>query len=433
MNKEFVICNMAPYYPTFATPAWTLDSVQHPSWKPFYYLFMEKPLTEMGIDNSIKYFKDIDKSKTWFIPLNVNQGSWDWVEEDLWTGFPEELLNELINGNAYLLMNNENEYDTLYVINVFYKMYYKNPKVPINKLIFLTPAADGEKIYKKFVSDQKLENVFKILYAPHIDFTFNEKIVRETEYVDTTNKGKKYLCLNRAFRLHRPALVSLLAAENILDRGYVSLGVVDSEEQKMQQNGGNWKSYLNNLFLNLPWENIPEHFKIKQTLRLGVPSIAEKIPMCLDKTEFVTNYAQWDTMPVELIKDSYFSVVTSTHFFKWQEPSPGWNEKEWKPILAKHPFIIAGRPHMLKHMRRFGILTFDRWFDESYDDIEDDWTRMSAITKEMRRLSMLSNDEWDRMKQEMATVLEYNRNVIIDKRWELLFYASDLKKLITYL
>ena len=90
MNKEFVICNMAPYYPTFTTPAWTLDSVEHPSWKPFYYLFMEKPLIEMGIDNSIKHFEDIDRSKPWFIPLNVNHGSWDWIDEDLWTGFPEE-------------------------------------------------------------------------------------------------------------------------------------------------------------------------------------------------------------------------------------------------------------------------------------------------------------------------------------------------------
>jgi len=435
MNKEFVFLNVKPYLDLVSREAWCLDSVQQPESAPYYYLFMKKPLTDAGIDHSIKMFDDIDKSKPWFIPFTVTQGSWDWTEHDLWDTLPDILLNELIHGNAYLLMNNENEYDTRYVFSVFYKMYRKNSIVPIHKLVLLTPASSGQSIYEIYVKENNIpeEMKVKVLYSPHIDFTFNNGILIRTDaMVETTNKSKKFICLNRAFRWHRPCLVALLASDGLLEKGYVSLGKSQREDREVELLGS-WKTFLNKSFSVLPEVCSPKRFALARKLFKGAELIADRMPLTVDKDEFLTNYADFNYTPTEYIQDSYFSVVTSTHFFKWQEESSGWNEKEWKPVLARHPFIIINRPHTLKYMRRLGILTFSKWIDESYDDIEDDWDRLEAIVKEIKRLSEIDNKTWDKMRQEMMHILEYNRNIIINKRWENIFYASDLKELLKYI
>jgi hypothetical protein len=396
---------------------------------------MKKPLTDAGINHSVRMFDDIDKSKPWFIPFSINQGGWDWTTHDLWDTVPEILLNELIHGNAYLLMNNENEYDTRYVFKVFYKMYKKNTVIPIHKLILLTPASTGQMIYKTYVKENNIPEEMRIsvLYSPHIDLTFNDGIVIKTDaMVETTNKSKKFICLNRAFRWHRPALVALLASYNLLEKGYVSLGKSQQEDKKVKEQGS-WLNFLNKSFLALPEISPYKKEELVSKLFRGTELIADRMPLTVDKDEFLTNYADFNCTPTEHIQDSYFSVVTSTHFFKWQEESSGWNEKEWKPILARHPFIIVNRPHTLKYMRRLGILTFSKWIDESYDDIEDDWDRLEAIVKEIKRLSEIDNETWDKMRQEMLHILEYNRTIIINKRWENVFYISDLKELLKYI
>ena len=84
-------------------------------------------------------------------------------------------------------------------------------------------------------------------------------------------------------------------------------------------------------------------------------------------------------------------------------------------------------------MRQFGFLTFNKWFDESYDDIEDDWQRLDAIANEVNRLSKISDQEWDLMIKDMATTLNYNKHMLINNRWYNVFYGSDLKELIKWI
>ena len=333
-------------------------------------------------------------------------------------------------------MNNENEYDTVNCFKPFYKMYYKNKRVPANKLILLTPASEGKRLYKEWVIQNNIpvEDQIHIEYCPHIDLTFGEAFIHISNFESTRNKPKKFTCLNRAFRPHRPVLISLLAEAGVLDQGYVSLGTQKFEMQRVAAYG-DMKTYLRFHIYHLAgMENHQtKNHALRDKMLAGIELIHDKIPICLDKTEFETNYADWMSTPVDNLRDSYFSIVTSTHYFEWQEKSPGWNEKEWKPMLCRQPFIIVNRPHILKQMRRFGFLTFSRWINESYDDIEDDWDRMAAIANEVARLSKLSNEEWDRMLDEMSHVLEYNRRVIIEKRWHNIFYSSDLKNLLTYI
>lgn len=83
-------------------------------------------------------------------------------------------------------------------------------------------------------------------------------------------------------------------------------------------------------------------------------------------------------------------------------------EKIFKPIVACKPFILVGAPGNLAYLKSYGFKTFDRWIDESYDNIKDPDDRIDKITNELQRLSSLSLTELRVMEKEMRDVLEHN-------------------------
>ena len=63
-------------------------------------------------------------------------------------------------------------------------------------------------------------------------------------------------------------------------------------------------------------------------------------------------------------------------------------------------------------MRKLGFKTFDRWWDESYDTIENGWDRFHSILRLVKNLSKKSNQELLEMYVEMKDVLQHNINLI---------------------
>jgi uncharacterized protein YejL (UPF0352 family) len=98
------------------------------------------------------------------------------------------------------------------------------------------------------------------------------------------------------------------------------------------------------------------------------------------------------------------------------------------------PFVLVGPAHNLKYLKSYGFKTFDRWFDESYDDIEDPSERMAAIIKTMEQICSYSLEELQNILLEMVPILEHNYNLFystefIDSCWgEML---TNLKQAIS--
>jgi hypothetical protein len=59
-------------------------------------------------------------------------------------------------------------------------------------------------------------------------------------------------------------------------------------------------------------------------------------------------------------------------------------EKIWKPIICQQPFIVYGQRGYLKCLREMGFKTFDRMWDESYDD-EPNWLRRGTKIANLAR------------------------------------------------
>lgn len=397
--------------------------------EPFLFEFIKQPLKYHGIELELKRFQDIDKSKTWFIDLPMMPHTWWSVQNQtskgLFDSLPQEIIHECINGNAYLIFNNQNETDTLDIFKKFHAIYDRSPLVPANKILFLSPSRLAEEVYFNWANESNIpkNKRVKIIYGSHIDVRFNEGDVKYWLEAAQVEKTKTFLSLNRVPRPHRIFLVAALVETGLYEKGNVSLWFTGEKNNLMDE-----LTTRRGLF-----DKTARGKQLYDMLYSGMEKMYPKLPFMLDYSSTQFNPAGFNHSNTKIYKESYINLTSTTFFFDWQEPSPGWNEKEWKPVVAQMPFILFGRYGALQSMKNFGVLTFHKFIDESYDYIKDDYERFWAILEEIKRLSSLSKEDLNKMLLEMQTVLDYNLEYTKNKRWEQIFYTSGLKELVTYL
>lgn len=59
------------------------------------------------------------------------------------------------------------------------------------------------------------------------------------------------------------------------------------------------------------------------------------------------------------------------------------SEKIFKPLAYYHPFVVAGSAYTLDYLHAQGFATFDTWFDQSYDSIQNDRLRLATVCNEI--------------------------------------------------
>lgn len=96
------------------------------------------------------------------------------------------------------------------------------------------------------------------------------------------------------------------------------------------------------------------------------------------------------------------------------------SEKIFKPIILSHPFMVLGSKGTLKALKELGYQTFDKWIDESYDEMPLWKDRANHIVSELVRFSKLSWEELIELREEMHSVITYNHEHYIssmDKKY----------------
>jgi hypothetical protein len=110
---------------------------------------------------------------------------------------------------------------------------------------------------------------------------------------------------------------------------------------------------------------------------------------------------QYQKIFVDIVNLPYFSGNT---FYL--------DEKIWRPILTKTPFIVQGPQNFIKNLKKLGFQTFDRWWNEGYSEDPPDY-QVGLI---IENIQMISN--WDIQKlstvyNEMKPILDHNYNVFM--------------------
>jgi hypothetical protein len=101
-----------------------------------------------------------------------------------------------------------------------------------------------------------------------------------------------------------------------------------------------------------------------------------------------------------------FCVLVGESIFSY--PFPTISEKTLIAIKCMNPFVIAGAPHCLEYLKELGFKTFDRWWDESYDQEEDHEKRLIKILEVVDYIDSLPVENLKLIQDEMSEVLNHN-------------------------
>jgi len=120
--------------------------------------------------------------------------------------------------------------------------------------------------------------------------------------------------------------------------------------------------------------------------------------------------------------DCFLNIITETLF---DNDSIFLSEKTYKPIYLCQPFIIFGNPHSLKKLKELGYKTFDKWWDESYDEELDVNNRFKKIISILEVIAEWDMDKCFSIKQEMQDILIRN--------YKNMFKTDDISNLFNIL
>jgi len=214
------------------------------------------------------------------------------------------------------------------------------------------------------------------------------------DYVPDENRYL-FLTYNRRWDKHRHLLMLELFKFNILNLGLASFI-------------GN-----NNIDKDLGNQNFN---KLLLKERPDLLEVSEKFNKILPLTLDIANLQ--DINPVNDIvishhQRTFLSIVTETLY---GEGTYFFSEKTWKPILAGQPFILLSSVGSLSELRRQGYKTFDRWWNEDYDEEPSLVKRIGLILEELIKLSKLSKSNLVLMRKEMQDVLRHNQELFLINR-----------------
>ena len=257
----------------------------------------------------------------------------------------------------------------------------------------------------KFISELRVAN--------------NSIIENEYEYsiqqnLTSNTKEKYFLMYNRnSERMHRSYFLNKLYKENLIDSGYISF------------------------FENPHFENFVNHSTSYPQLGLTHDDILDiknnyknYYPLIIDDTdaEKVAGFHNFLSRKDEYER-SYFTIVSETNA---ESDYCFITEKTTKPIMNLHPFIILGNPKILSILKSYGFQTFDKWWDESYDNEMDFKKRSQMILNIVKELCNKSKDEMNSMISDMESVLVHNKKVLhrlyTSKQYQQEFFNNVVNK-----
>ena len=304
-------------------------------------------------------------------------------------------IYQIRKGNAILVLANTHEAFHNIVEPIYTEVVIKL-RIPPNNIILMSESA---------IIDQEVNRVAAKFRLPRIQtewcriFERNMGLYQKgNEFQTLVHKPyeKKFLNLNRRWRLHRPIFVSLLKMHGLLDSGYVSFGDADD--------GNSWDTI---------WDVITQ---LEPSLIPHKDEIVNMPPLYLDTTDLTVNQAEMTKSTEEYYANTYFSVVSETNFYQDWGPGIFASEKTFKPVKMKHPFILLNRPHSLDALRKLDYQTFDGIIDESYDREENDQKRMMMVLEETKRLASLNTEELADFLDKAKIICEHNYQTINSKQ-----------------
>lgn len=251
-------------------------------------------------------------------------------------------------------------------------------------------------------------------YEAGMQISLNADIATDNNLVPRI-KNKVFTSYNRAPRDHRLYIIGEILRRRLDKKSYFSAYINVNEDLAFQDETSDF-SFLQ---YSLPktWE------KVAESLRVNYKRFPIKLNLKANHT--ASDYMNVTDNDINHYTESYFHLITETKFF--HDPIKTdpilhhhgvaldcffANEKTYKAIIGKVPFILVGLTGSLAALKSRGYKTFHPYIDESYDLIYDDEDRLEAVMNEVTRLSKFKKEEWLEWQENIIPILQHNYNII---------------------
>lgn len=348
------------------------------------------PVQEFDFKSEFSYFVHVHHNqKLW--PRHINK-------------IPNIILENIRKGNGWLIFDNTLEGDRIDGEYLLVQLYgnIKKLNLPFEKIVFITNDLNAEQTHKEFGSNERIKVISYMWNVYDIKRLTTQKYLRkinvndELDYKKTNiNKVKHFLKINRTNRPERDLCMLFIEKENLYDKFKIS-------------------------FPQLGEDAFPPHNRFKKyTTPELIKSLESKLPFDIDETD-ESNHGpagigkgKFDAdLPLQPIhyRDTLISLVLGA--FPFVENCCHLHSSTYNPIYQGHPIIQFGPYKSLERMKEQGFKTFDKWWDESYDNIEDGWERFQVVLSLVHKISKLPKHKVLDMLDEMSDTLQHNIDLI---------------------
>lgn len=112
---------------------------------------------------------------------------------------------------------------------------------------------------------------------------------------------------------------------------------------------------------------------------------------------------------LQTYRDSFCAIINET---RYAQPTGNISEKVLNAIAMRTPFVLVAPPKSLEYVKALGFKTFNKWWDESYDNELDHTQRLIKIFNIIDKINNMSDTEIKEMYNDMQKVLKHNHKVL---------------------
>ena len=320
---------------------------------------------------------------------------------------PSHIIEKIRSKQCKLVLDNTMEGDR---VAKFYTALYSSIdelSLPASQIYYVTNSLVAESEHElwktKYYRHHSNINVISFMYnvmdvqrlkgLGHLPEVVD--IEKEIQYKrDNFLNVKEFLKVNRTGRPERNLFMFYINRNNLYDKFKIS-------------------------FPELPDYNYPSMNFGDLLNESNVEEVKKKCPFDIDKTD-ATNHGEPGfgegkfnaDLPFQPIhyRNTLISVVMCA--FPFVENCCHLHSSTFNPIYCGHPIIQFGPHRHLEVLKNNGFKTFDKWWDESYDNLTEGWDRFKGVLKNIDELSKKSKKEIFEMYVDMKDILQHNSDLI---------------------
>lgn len=332
---------------------------------------------------------------------------------------PEKVLEAVRKRKCKLILDNALEGDR--ITDFITQLYISSIKynLPLNQIYYITNNLVGEYEFQRWKEEhitlvrdtggtlngkENDVNILSFMYNVYdIDRLVNINklppeinLDEEIDYKEKNlDKVKHFLKLNRTGRAERDIFMLHVNKYNLYDKFKLSYAT------------------------HFGVENLAKHVFPHLRDKANIDSLKAKMPFDVDESD-ASNHGEPGIGPGKYdadlpfnpshYRDTFMSTVLCA--FPFVPNTCHLHSSTFNPIWCGHPILQLGPWRSLYQLKLRGFLTFDRWWDESYDDEYYCWGRTQKILEVVDYLSKKTPEEMLQMYKEMKPILQHNINIM---------------------